>query len=309
MSTSSFTSTIEGPARRIGIAGLGKMGSAMAFRLMDTGCEVIAWNRDISRVEAAGLDSANSPCALARACDVVITSLFDTEAVEAVYGGPDGLIAGAEDTLFIEMSTVAPATQRSLARSVADAGGSFIECPVSGTVAPARSGQLLGFAGGDEQDVEAARSTLERLCRRMVHVGPVGTGARTKLAVNLPLIAFWQSFGEAMALMHDVDKDPEWLVRLFADTAGAPAVMQVKADALIATLGDHDTVEPAFDIDAMRKDLRLALGEATGSFPLPVAQSVLVAMDEAASAGWGGRDCAWMPAFWAQKASGSEQKT
>jgi len=173
---------------------------------------------------------------------------------------------------------------------------------VSGTVVPARSGQLLGFAAGRDEDVELARPTLDRLCRHVVHVGDVGSGARTKLAVNLPLIAFWQAFGEAMALMRDVSSDPQWLVELFADTAGAPAVLKAKTAALVATLDGEDTVEPAFEIDAMRKDLRLALAETAGSFPLPLARSALSAMDEASAAGWGRRDCAWMPAFWAQKA-------
>ncbi|MGF7149788.1 3-hydroxyisobutyrate dehydrogenase [Sphingomonas zeicaulis] len=303
MPSSSQPSPADAQGHRIGIAGLGKIGAAMAARLAERGCEVIAWNRDASRVQAAGLDYANSPCALADACHVVITSLFDIDAVKAVYGGSDGLTACATDTLFIEMSTVSPASQRRLSLEVAAAGGRFIECPVSGTVSPARSGQLLGLAGGSEDDVEAARPTLAHLCRRIVHVGEIGAGARTKLAVNLPLIAFWQSFGEAMALMRHVSDDPDWLVELFADTAGAPAVMKVKAEALAATLGGHDTVEPAFDIDAMRKDLKLALAEAAaGSFTMPVARSTLTAMDEASAAGWGRRDCAWMPAFWAGKA-------
>lgn len=302
MPTSLNSSAIEHRTQRVGIAGFGKMGGAMASRLVETGCEVIAWNRDAARVREAGLDYANSPCALADACEVVISSLFDAEAIKAVYDGPEGLVACAQDTLFIEMSTVGPDTQRALSQELRAAGGRFIECPVSGTVAPARSGQLLGFAGGLAEDVELARPTLDRLCKHVVHVGDVGSGARTKLAVNLPLIAFWQAFGEAMALMRDVSGDPKWLVELFADTAGAPTVLKTKAPALVATLGGEDTVKPAFEIDAMRKDLRLALALARGSFPLPVARSVLAAMDEASAAGWGRRDCAWMPAFWAQKA-------
>lgn len=288
--------------RRVGIAGFGKMGSAIAARLAESGFDVIVWNRDISRIQKAGFAYANSRCGLAKSCDVVISSLFDAEAVNAVYGGPDGLISCAEETLFIEMSTVSPDTQRALARDVANAGGRFVECPVSGTVAPARAGQLLGFAGGNDEDVEMARQTLQHLCRRIVHVGQIGAGARTKLAVNLPLIAFWQSFGEAMALMHDVSEEPSWLVDLFADTAGAPAVMKVKSDALVATLSGADTVPPAFDINTMRKDLQLALAEAQGMFPMPLAKSTLIAMDEASAAGWGERDCAWMPAYWARKA-------
>lgn len=293
---------------RIGVAGFGKMGSAMAGRLAERGCEVIAWNRDLARVAQAGMDFANSPRALAEACPVVISSLFDEGAVKAVYGGPDGLVEGGTDTLLIEMSTVSPSSQRALANAVSTAGGSFIECPVSGTTGTARAGALLGFAGGAAGDVDRARPVLDLLCRRVVHVGPVGSGSRIKLAVNLPLISFWQSFGEAMAIIRPLNADPEWVVDVFGDTAGAPAVLKIKAADIAAALSGSDVVAPTFDIDSMRKDLRLALAEAAeGAVPLPVAQAVLGSMDEASGAGWGRHDCAWMPAFWARKAGGRPQ--
>jgi len=288
---------------RIGIAGFGKMGSAFTARLLDLGNDVFVWNRELDIVAAAGVQVAPSPKLLAEQCDYVISSLFDSSAVDAVYRGEQGLIAGGAGTLFIEMSTVRPQTQIDLARDVAAAGGSFIECPVSGTTIPARNGQLVGLAGGSAEDIERARVVLEGLCRRIQHIGPIGAGATAKLAINLPLLAFWQSFGEAMAMMKHLNKDPKWLLELFSDTAGAPAVLKVKAPAIEAALRGQDAVEPTFDINAMRKDLRLILEEAkAGDFPLPVAGSILGAFDEAASAGWGQRDCAWVPAFWASKA-------
>jgi 3-hydroxyisobutyrate dehydrogenase len=302
MSTVPNASAIDPPSSRVGIAGMGRMGSAMAARLVDAGCQVHGWNRDPDRVRRAGLTSAATPRLLAEACPVVITSIFDAEAIEAVFGAPDGLLSAAEGVLFIEMSTVAPRTQRDLASRVVDAGGRFIECPVSGTVAPARNGQLLGFAGGRAEDVTAARSVLAHLCRRVVHVGVVGAGARTKLAVNLPLIAFWQALGEAIAMMHGVGGDARWLIDLFADTPGAPAVMKHKSDAIVEALGGDGPAGAAFPIDAMRKDLGLALADVAYDFPMPLTTSVLAALDEAALAGWGERDCAWQPAFWARKA-------
>jgi 3-hydroxyisobutyrate dehydrogenase len=287
---------------RIGVAGYGKMGAAMAARLLDRGCDVIVWNRNLDVVRDAGLTFANNPRALAAACQVVISSLFDADAVRAVYEGHDGLIADEVDTLFIEMSTVGPASQRTLSAKVVARGGSFIECPVSGTTAPARAGQLLGLAGGDCADIDRARPVLQHLCRRIVHMGEVGAGARTKLAINLPLIAFWQSFGEAMALMRSLDMEPDSLVELFGDTAGAPAVLKLKSESVASALHGRDSVTPTFDIDSMRKDLQLTLAEASNeAYSLPVANAVLQAMNEASSAGWGKRDCAWMPAYWAAK--------
>ncbi len=288
---------------RVGVAGFGKMGAAMAARLAETGTTVKVWNRTAGRARDAGFDTAETPHALAAESKIVVSSLFDADAVDAVFNGRDGLVGGARGTLFIEMSTVSPETQRGLARRVIEAGGAFIECPVSGTTGPARAGQLVGLAGGDVAVVQRARPVLDKLCRRLEHVGDVGTGTETKLAVNLPLLAFWQAFGEAMALMSPLGKSPEWLVDLFSDTAGAAAVMKVKGPAIRSTLAGEDKVDPTFDIDAMRKDLRLMLNEAVdGSFELPVAKATLASFDEASASGWGRRDCAWIPAFCAAKA-------
>ncbi len=290
---------------RIGIAGLGKMGAAIAARLHEQGSEVIVWNRSRVKAEATGLLVANTPRELAVQSDVIISSLFDTPAVQAVYCGDDGLLTAASGKLFIEMSTVRPEVQQVLAAQVRGADGAFVECPVGGTTGPARSGQLLGLAGGEAADVERARPVLEKLCRRIEHMGSVGAGASTKLAINLPLIVFWQSFGEALALVRHLGKDPGWMVQLFSETAGGPNVLKVKAEALAATLAGDEGVAPTFDIDAMRKDLRTMMeeGHAHG-IPLPVASQTLAALDEASAAGLGGHDCAYMPAYWAKKANG-----
>src|SRR5690606_33362798 len=118
---------------------------------------------------------------------------------------------------------------------------------------PARSGQLLGLAGGEAADVERARPVLEKLCRRIEHMGPVGSGASAKLAINLPLIVFWQSFGEALALVRHLGKEPQWLMQLFSETAGAPNVLKIKADSVAVALAGDEDVQPTFDIDSMCK--------------------------------------------------------
>lgn len=288
---------------RIGIAGVGKMGAAMAARLQETGENVTVWNRSRDKAEATGLLVADTPCELAEQTEVVISTLFDAPALQSVYHGADGLLAAASGKQFIEMSTVRPETQRALAAEVRAAGGAFVECPVGGTTGPARAGQLLGLAGGEDADVDRVRPVLEKLCRRIEHMGPVGSGTAAKLAINLPLLVFWQSFGEAMALARHLGKDPDWLVQLFTETAGAPNVLKAKAASVAAALAGQNTVVPTFDIDSMRKDLRTMLAEAEArGFALPVAQTTLTALDGAAEAGLGPRDCAWVPAFWAAKA-------
>ncbi len=286
----------------IGVAGFGKMGAAIAGRLKDLGEDVLVWNRDLTRPQKAGFAVAETPRKLASACGTTLSSLFNDEGVLAVYTELDDLLASGSGRIFIEMSTVRPETQRFLASEAARQGATFFECPVGGSTGPARKGELLGLLGCDQADVTRARPVLEKLCRRIEHVGPIGAGAVTKLAINLPLLAFWASFGEAMALMRPLDKDPAWLVDLFGDTAGTAAVMKVKANAMVSALAGRDEVEPTFDIDAMRKDLGLMIAQAAKTgVPLPVSEAVERSFNEAAAIGWGGRDCVWASAFRATK--------
>ena len=289
---------------RIGFAGMGKMGAAMAARLAETGPAPMVWNRTRARAEATGFAVAETPRALAEASDIVLTSLFDDAAAEAVFHDADGLLAAnLAGKLVVEMSTLRPHTQIALAEAVAARGGRAIECPVGGTTGPARSGKLLGMVGGEADDLARARPVLDQLCRRVEHIGPHGAAASLKLAINLPLLVFWQSFGEANALVRHLGLDPAWLVEFFGDTSGAPAVLKVRAAAIAATLGGKDPGAATFDIDSIRKDMRTMLAEAAArGVALPVTGQALACFDEASAAGMGERDCSYLPALWAAKA-------
>ncbi len=291
---------------RIGMVGLGRMGSAMAARLLESGNTLVVWNRTGGKAKPlldAGATVAASPRALAEAADVVVTMLFDALALDAVFHGPDGLLAGdLAGKLVIEMSTVRPQVQQELAEAVRGKGGAFVECPVGGTVAPARAGKLIGLAGGDDADVARARPVLEQLCRRLEHVGPVGAGASMKLAINLPLVVFWQALGEAHALVRHLGRDPAWLVDLFGDSAGGANVLKARGDAVAAAFAGGDGGAPAFSVDAIRKDLRTMLEEAAArGFELPVAARALAVFDTASGEGFGERDCTFLPAFWGNR--------
>jgi len=164
----------------VGVAGLGRMGAAMAARLAEVGYQVSGWNRSAEKAQplaSAGVTIAQTPAELAAGADAIITSLTDAAAIDAVYGGPNGLLSGPVDgRLFIEMSTVSPATEIALAAKVRGKGAAFVECPVGGTVGPARQGKLIGLMGAEEPDAVRARPLLEQLCRRLEHAGPVGAG-------------------------------------------------------------------------------------------------------------------------------------
>lgn len=208
---------------KIGIAGTGKMGAAIATRLLGLGHEVTVWNRTQEKTKplaAAGAKVAATPAALAAEAETVITILTDARAIDAVYHGPQGLLSGnVSGKLVIEMSTVRPETEVALAAKVRQKGAAIVECPVGGTVGPARDGKLIGFAGGDAADVARAKPLLDQMCRRVEHVGPIGAGTRMKLAINLPLMVYWQALGEALALCAPLGLDPARLMDIFADTA------------------------------------------------------------------------------------------
>jgi 3-hydroxyisobutyrate dehydrogenase len=286
---------------KIGIAGTGRMGAAMALRLMDTGHELTVWNRTAEKTKAlaaAGAKVAASPAALAEASELVITMLTDDKAIAAMYHGPQGLLAGdAGGKLFVEMSTVRPEVQTALAAKVKDKGGALVDCPVGGTVGPAREGRLFGFAGGSDADVARARPVLEQLCRRLEHVGPVGAGARMKLAINLPLMVYWQAFSEALALCAPLKLDPDRLISIFSETSGGPNVLKARGPAVAAGLRGQDSGPVTFDVDLICKDLRVMIAEGrTLGIDLPVSQRSLECFEEAAREGMGPRDGALLPA-------------
>jgi 3-hydroxyisobutyrate dehydrogenase len=278
----------------IGFCGTGRMGAAMAERLMDQGHGLTVWNRTEDKARplvARGARWAESPRAAAAAGAVIITMLTDARAVEAVYGGAEGLLAGdAKGKLFIDMSTVTPDTTRALAERVAAAGAAFVECPVGGTVGPAREGKLLGLAGGAAADVERARPILEQLCRRVDHVGDNGAGSAMKLAINLPLIVYWEALGEALSLLRGLRVPPQKLLEIMSESSGGTNALKNRASKLAMALAGG-TPDVGFDIDGMRKDLRTmaTLADALG-VELPVAATALRSYDAAAQEGWGGRD-------------------
>jgi len=290
---------------KIGIAGTGKMGAAIAGRLMSLGHEITVWNRTPEKTKglaANGAKIAASPAALASDAEVVITILTDAEAIHAVYGGPQGLLSGsAAGKLFIEMSTVRPEVEIALAARVKQKGGALIECPVSGTTGPAREGKLFGFAGGADADMARARPLLEQMCRRVEHVGPAGSGARMKLAVNLPLFVYWQALGEALLLCRSLNLEPERLMSILADTSGAANAIKTRGGAVAAHLAGKDAGPVSFAVDLVCKDLETMIAEAKAlGGTLPAAETALKCFEEAARSGLGAKDQSVLPARWAK---------
>src|SRR6476659_6416773 len=225
---------------QIGIAGLGRMGAAVAARLMEVGHTITVWNRSPEKAKPlveAGAKQCATPEDLAEHSEVIVTILTDADAIDHVYNGEHGLLAGdAHEKLFIEMSTVRPEVQVALAKVVRASGGRFVECPVGGTTGPARQGKLFGFMGAEEGDASLAKPILDQLCRRLEHVGEVGNGALAKFTINMPLMIYYQALGEALAMARPLGLDPERMIDILADTSGGPNVLKVRGPAIARML-------------------------------------------------------------------------
>ena len=286
---------------KIGFAGMGRMGAAMAERLLKQGCDVTVWNRTAAKTQPladAGATVAATPADLASRSEIILTILTDAEAIDATYRGTQGLLEGAViGKLFVEMSTVRPEVQRDLAKSINAKGAFLIDCPVGGTVGPARDGKLLAFAGGAGMHVARAKPVLERFCRRIDHCGGIGAGAAMKLAINLPLSVYWQAFGEALVLCKPLGLDPAKLIEIFTETSGGPNVLKSRGPSLTGALGGIAPEPVTFDIDSIRKDLRTMLeeGRALGR-DLPLSAKALACYDEASRKGLGSADAVMMTA-------------
>jgi 3-hydroxyisobutyrate dehydrogenase len=293
---------------KIGVCGTGRMGSSIAQRLMSAGQEVGAWNRNSARTKPltdAGAKLFASPAELVEGCEAVVVMLLNDAATEAVYHGPNGILKSKlAGKLVIDMSTVRPDTMKSNGSSVLQQGAAFVECPVGGSTGPAKEGKLFGLVGGSKADVTRAMPILEQLCRRIEHVGELGAGATMKLAVNLPLLVYWQALGEALTICKPLNLPADRLIDIMSDTAGTPTAMKGRGAAIAKVLGGAPLGETAFGLNAAKKDLATAVQFAASIHAeLPVTATALACFEEAEAAGLGDADATAVSTRWIQRSS------
>lgn len=291
---------------KIGVCGTGRMGAAIGQRLMDVGHEVSVWNRNSAKTKPlvdAGAKALESPASLVESCDAVVVMLLNDAASEAVYRGPDGILKGkVAGKLVIDMSTVRPDTMQNVGASVTQQGAAFVESPVGGSTGPAREGKLFALVGGDKAHVERAMPILEQLCRRIEHVGGLGAGSAVKLAINLPLLVYWQALGESLTICKPLNLPADRLIDIMSDTAGTPAAMKGRGAVIAKVLGGQPLGSTAFGLNAAKKDLATAVAFAkTLHAELPVAASALACFEEAEAAGLGDADATAISTRWPQR--------
>ena len=276
----------------VAVIGTGRMGAAMARRLADAGHTLTVWNRSGEKAEqlarTTGAKTAGSAAEAARGSDVVITSLADDSAVIHVYLGDEGVLSGAsEGSIVLDTSTIDPETVHRVGAAFDEKGISFLDCPVSGSVASVESGSLLVMAGGVASALDAVRPILESFSKEVLHTGPRGSGAACKLAVNALVHGLNIALAEALVLAERAGVDRAVAYDVFErGAAGAPFVSYKRA-----AFEDPDTAEVAFTLDLVAKDLELITGLAQRvGAPMKQGEAGLEIVQEAIENNFGARD-------------------
>jgi 3-hydroxyisobutyrate dehydrogenase-like beta-hydroxyacid dehydrogenase len=243
----------------VGVVGLGKMGGNMARHLVDTGFEVHGHDVDPAAreaFEAHGGTVAGSARDVARACDVTITSLPNSEIVEAVYTGEDGLVAPDVETIFLEMSTIAPPTTERVAEAVEGTPSDLLDAPITGGPENSRDGTLTGLVGGAESVFEStpAQDVLGALCAEVHYAGSSGAGHAIKLLNNT------MSMGNLLLAMETVVLGARYGIeseRLW-EILGNASATSVAFESRMPRVLERD-FEAGFTVDFARKDIGLAV--------------------------------------------------
>lgn len=254
---------------RVGFVGTGIMGAPMAHNLLKAGFALTVWNRTPAKyaeLVAAGAMAADSPAAVARASEVMISCVSDSPDVEAIALGPQGISEGAAPgSVYIDCSTIAPATARAVHAALAARGVAMLDAPVSGGDVGARAGTLAIMAGGDASIFERCRPVLEAMGTTVVHVGPAGAGQVVKACNQIAGAVNLLAMAEAVVLAERAGVDPAKMLEVVS--AGAAGSWML---ANLAPRAIRDDFAPGFMVDLMQKDLRIVLETAAAtSTPLP----------------------------------------
>ena len=282
----------------VAVMGTGRMGAAMVARLLGAGHRVTVYNRTASRASATGAAVASVAREAAAAADIVICSLADDAAVEAVYGSLiEGLRPGA---VVLETSTIHPDTVRALAPKVEARSATLLDAPVSGSVPVVQLGQLTFMVGGPSDALDRARPVLECLAAQVHHVGPVGAGATMKLAVNAVVHALNQAIAESLVLVEKSGIDRELAYDVLESSAVAAPFVRYKREAFL-----HPESTPvAFALSLVAKDLALidSLAASAGARMDQLATNRRIVL-EALSFGYAERDLSALATFLRDKPS------
>jgi 2-hydroxy-3-oxopropionate reductase len=256
---------------KIGYIGLGLMGKPMARNLMKAGYQLVVHNRSRASVKelvAEGAEEAFSPAEVAEKVDVIFTNLPDSPDVELVALGKDGIIEGSHDSLiFIDNSTIKPATARMIGKQLEAKGVEMLDAPVSGGDIGAINGTLSIMVGGSQPAFEKVYPILTALGKTITHVGGLGDGQIAKAANQIMVAAQMVALGELLILAQKAGANPEKVVQAIRGGAAGCWTLDNKPQRLFA--GNR---EPGFKAYMQAKDLGIVVDTAREyGVPLPSA--------------------------------------
>ena len=258
--------------QRIGFVGLGLMGRPMVRCLLKAGFPVQVWNRSKAKAQElldAGAAWGETPAALAKGADVVITMVTDSAASEEVICGPEGVLAGAHPGLvLIDMGSIAPEASRAIAAKANAGGVAMLDAPVTGNPKVAAEGKLGIMAAGPKAVFDACLPVFSAMGVKIIHVGEAnGLGTTLKLINNLILGVAIEAVAEALVLAEKAGIDPVKVVEITSVGGARTGAMETRGPRMIK----HD-FSPHFSANNMYKDLSQAmkLADEVGAF-LPAA--------------------------------------
>jgi 3-hydroxyisobutyrate dehydrogenase-like beta-hydroxyacid dehydrogenase len=275
--------------KRIGIIGVGLLGSAVASRLLKSGFVVTGHDTRPERVKAlqpSGLIPTETIAEVAADADAVFTILPTLESVEATIFALIETVP--RSCTLIQMSTISPELARRLAQTAAANAVGFLDAPMSGTSAMVEHGDCAIFVGGDRSRMDLCQSIFDAIAKKTVYVGTAGMASLAKLAANLLVALNTAALAEALVLAAKGGVAPATLLEVLKDSAAASKMLEVRGP-LMAT----HRFDPQMKVDLFLKDFKLMLDEGIRlGAPLPlttITQQLAVAT---AVAGRGEQDLA-----------------
>ena len=242
----------------VAVLGTGLLGTAIASRLLEQGLDVHVWNRNPARIAPLVEKGATAIDDLGQAADnnrVLISVLRDGAATASVIG----TVGDLHGSTVVPMGTMGVEESRKLATQVSDQRGRYLEAPVLGSKPQALNGSLLVMAGGEAQVFEELKPLLSHLAQDPLLVGPVGSGAATKLALNQLIASLTHSFSLSLQLIQRAGVPVETFMAILRPSALYAPTFDKKLQRML----DHTYADPNFSTALLRKDLRLFLEEAT----------------------------------------------
>jgi len=253
---------------RVGYIGLGLMGKSIARNILKAGFPLVVHNRSqasVNELVAEGAQSASSPAETARQVDVIFTNLPDSPDVEKVTLGENGIIEGARaGTVFVDNSTIKPATARIIADELAKKGILSLDAPVSGGDIGARNATLAIMVGGPVEALNRVRPIFECIGKTITHVGDSGSGQIAKAANQIMVAAQMVALAELLVFAQKSGADPAKVVEAIRGGAAQCWTLDVKPPRLFA--GNR---QPGFKAFMQAKDLNIIL-ETSRQYGVPL---------------------------------------